>query len=495
MNEIIIDLFAGGGGASEGIRWALGRDPEVAINHDPVAIAMHRVNHPGTWHLTTDIWAVPPRWASRNKPVGLLWASPDCKHFSKAKGSAPIRSKEIRSLAWVVEKWAREARPRVIILENVEEFTTWGPLNSEGNIIKAHSGDTFRAFVKRLQRLGYRVEHRILKACDFGAPTIRKRLFMIARCDGQPITWPEPSHGPGLIPYRTAAEIIDWSLPCPSIFDRKKPLAENTLRRIAEGIRRYVIEAAEPFIVTYYGSKKLGDFRGSGMNVPLRTQTTENRFGLVVPHIQRQFGQGIGTPIDEPIGTVTAGGMGKSALVSAFLAKHYTGVVGQKLNVPIGTVTSVDHHSLVTSHLLKLRGTSKAGQPTDAPMPTVTAGGLHVGEVRAFLVKYYCKGGGQKVNDPLHTIPTKDKLGLITVKIHGESYIITDIGMRMLQPRELFRAQGFTDDYKIDISINGKKITKTEQVRCCGNSVCPPMAESLVSANIESHNFISSLAV
>lgn len=524
--EIIVDLFAGGGGASEGIRLALGRDPDVAINHDRVAIAMHEANHPGTWHLRQDIWDVPPRWATRRRPVGLLWASPDCKHFSKAKGAAPTRSREIRSLAWVVEKWAREVRPRVIILENVEEFKTWGPLDSRGKIIKSQKGDTYRAFVRSLRRLGYRVEQRELRACDYGAPTIRKRLFLIARCDGLPIVWPEPTHGPGLIPYRTAAEIIDWSIPCPSIFERKRPLVENTMRRIAEGIRRYVIEAAEPFIVTYYGPKKGEKFRGIGMHDPLPTQTTENRFGLVtptlapfltehangsnqrnfdideplrtqcanvkgghfavvVPHISRQFGQGIGHSVDVPLNTITSGGMGKSALVSAFLSRYYGRSVGHPADNPVGGISTKAHDALVTSHLIKMRGTCKDGQAVTDPAPTITAGGNHVGEVRAFLMKYYGQGVGQSMNDPVATATTKDRFGLVTVNIQGEPYIITDIGMRMLSPRELFRAQGFWDDYRIDIDIDGKRITKTDQVRCCGNSVCPPIAAALVSANYQ----------
>jgi len=483
-NEIIVDLFAGGGGASDGIRRALGCDPDVAINHDRVALAMHMANHPDTWHLRKDIWDVPPRWASRSRPVGLLWASPDCKHFSKAKGAAPKRDREIRSLAWVVEKWAREVKPRVIILENVEEFRSWGPLDGDGKIIKSQKGATYRSFIRRLKRAGYAVERRELRACDHGAPTIRKRLFLIARCDGQPIVWPAPTHGPDLIPYRTAAEIIDWSIPCPSIFERKKPLVENTLKRIAEGIRRYVVEAAEPFIVTYYGPKKGETFRGLGMSDVLPTQTTENRFGLVVPHISRQFGEGVGHSVKKPLSTITSGGMGKSALVSAFLAKHYTGVIGHEVDKPTGTITTADLHSLVTSHLVKMRGTCKHGQPVTKPAPTITAGGLHVGEVRTFLIKYYGQGCGQPLTDPAATATTKDRFGLVTVMVQGEPYIISDIGMRMLSPKELFRAQGFSDDYKIDIEVTGKRITKTAQVRCCGNSVCPPLAAALVSANV-----------
>ncbi len=487
MNELIVDLFAGGGGASEGIKLALGRDPDVAVNHDRVAIAMHEANHPDTWHLRQNIREVSPLWATRGRNVGLLWASPDCKHFSKAKGSGPKRDREIRSLAWVVDKWIIATRPRIIILENVEEFKTWGPIGSDGCVIDSQKGTTFCAFVRCLRRRGYRVEWRELRACDYGAPTIRKRLFMIARCDDRPIVWPEPTHGPGRIPYRTAAEIIDWSIPCPSIFKRKRPLVENTLKRIAEGIRRYVIEAAEPFILTYYGPKNKGvvDFRGVGMADSVPTQTTENRFGLVVPHFQRQFGKSIGHSIGQPAGTITAGGSGKTALVAAFLAKHYGGVIGAPIDKPFPTTGHGTQNQVVTSNLIKLRGTCKHGQPVTQPMPTLTAGGNHVAEVRAFLMKYYSTGGQwQSCNDPLHTVPSNDRFGLVTVMIKGEPYVISDIGMRMLSARELFRAQGFSDDYQIDIEFNGKRITKTDQVRCCGNSVCPPIAQALVDANV-----------
>lgn len=320
MSEIIVDLFAGGGGASEGIRQATGYHPDVAINHDRIAIAMHKTNHPDTWHLIQNIRDVPPRWATKRRPVGLLWASHDCNHFSKAKGKALKRNREILSLAWVVEKWARETSPRIIILENVEEFKTWGPLDKNGRIIPSQKGATFRSFLKRLKRLGYEIEHKELRASDFGAPTIRKRFFLIARCDGMPFVWPEPTHGPnesGLTPYRTASEIIDWSLPCPSIFERKKPLVENTLKRIAEGIRRYVIETDNPFIVS-----------------PKHLKTTKNRRPVIIPHIQRQFGNSIGNDARDPVGTITAGGSGKTALVTAFLAKHYSGVIGYNQGPP-----------------------------------------------------------------------------------------------------------------------------------------------------------------
>jgi DNA (cytosine-5)-methyltransferase 1 len=492
---LIADLFAGGGGASTGIRMALGRDPDIAVNHDAVAVAMHAANHPGTRHYQEDIWKVHPLTATKGQPVALLWASPDCKHFSRAKGAAPTRDKEVRALAWVVAKWARLVRPNVVLLENVQEFSDWGPLDKEGRIIAAQKGLTFQAFLGQLRHLGYAVEHRCLRACDYGAPTIRRRLFLIARCDGLPIVWPEPTHGDpkseavksGLLPpWRTAAEIIDWSIPCPSIFERKKPLAENTLRRIAEGIRRYVVKAAEPFIVTYYGSKHPGDFRGSGIDEPLRTQTTENRFGLIIPHLQRQFSHSIGHGADEPIGTITAGGGGETALVTAFMAQHNGGSIGHEGNQPLSTIVHRGtQQQIVTSHLLKLRGTCRAGQAVTAPMPTVTSEGLHVGEVRAFLIKYYGTGGQHSsLDDPMHTLPTKDRMGLVTVHIAGEPYIIADIGMRILSPRELFRAQGFPDEYKIDIEVDEKPITKSDQVRMCGNSVCPQMAQALITANL-----------
>jgi len=517
LNEIIIDNFAGGGGASTAIELA-GFKVDIAINHDPEAICMHMANHPDTKHYCEDVWSVNPHEAVAGRPVGLAWFSPDCKHFSKAKGGKPVE-KKIRGLAWVVVRWAAAVRPRVIILENVEEFQTWGPLGLDNKPDKVSKGLTFQRWKKRLQDLGYVVDHRELKACDYGAPTIRKRLFLVARCDGQPIVWPEPTHGPGLIPYRTAAGCIDWSIPAPSIFERKRPLAENTLKRIAKGIKKFVIDAAEPFCITYYGPKSEDEFRGFGMGDQIPTQTTENRFGLVVPFItehanassqrnmpadeplrtqcaqvkgghfalvapiiDRQFGQSKGNSVADPLGTTTADGLGKSALVTAFLAKHYTGVVGQSVEQPTGTVTTKDHHALVTSHLIKMRGTCRPGQDVRKPMPTITAGGLHVGEVRAFLIKYYGnEKDGCQLRDPLHTVTTKDRLGLVTVA--GQDYQITDIGMRMLAPRELFKAQGFPESYIIDPLYNGKPMTKTAQVRMCGNSVSPNPAQALVEAN------------
>lgn len=537
FNEIVVDNFAGGGGASTGIEMALGRSPEIAINHDPDAISMHTVNHPTTEHYCESVWDIVPRDVVAGRPVGLVWLSPDCKHFSKAKGSTPV-SKKIRGLAWVTLRWAATVRPRVIMLENVEEFQTWGPLliDAEGNARPdpAKKGRTFNSFINALRRQGYKVEWRELRACDYGTPTIRKRLFLIARRDGAPIVWPKPTHGDPasaavkagkLLPWPTAADVIDWSIPCPSIFERKRPLAENTLRRIAKGMERFVINAAEPFIVkcNHTSTRTVYDcFRGQGINEPLQTVTatpgfavvqptlapfiTEfanasnqrnmpadeplrticaqvkgGHFALVAPVIARQFGNSVGQSVEDPLGTVMAKA-DKSQLVTAFLAKHYTGVVGAELTQPLPTVTTVDHNALVTSHLVKLRGTCQHGQPVTEPMPTVTAGGLHIGEVRAFLLKYYGTDSTIPCSEPLHTVTTRDRFGLVTVR--GEDYQIVDIGMRMLEPHELFAAQGFPADYVIDHDATGKKFTKTAQVARCGNAVCPPLAAALVRANL-----------
>lgn len=492
--ELVIDNFAGGGGASEGIEQALGRAVDVAINHDGEALAMHEANHPQTAHYREDVFAVHPGFVTRQQPIGLAWFSPDCKHHSKAKGGKP-REKKIRGLAWVTLKWGTFQKPRCIGLENVEEFLDWGPLDAEGHPIKSEKGRTFRAFIEALSTglapdhpdvqeiydalganfpmerlyagLGYKVEYRILRACDYGTPTIRKRLFIFARRDGRPIIWPEPTHGnpkaPGfakscLLPWRTAAECIDWSIPCPSIFGRSKPLADKTLARIAKGVKKFVIDSPEPFIVS--GERAVAPFftehaNGSTQRVfdaqePLRTQCAEIKGG----HF---------------------------ALVSAMLAKHYGGVTGTDVRVPFGTVTTTDHHAVVTSTLVTLRN-NQFGQSLTEPMPTLTASGTHLGEVRAFLIKYYSEGGqDQSLVEPMHTIPTKDRIGLVTIR--GEDYAIVDIGMRMLAPRELARAQGFPDTYILDAIHDGKTLSKSAQVRMIGNSVCPPLARALIEAN------------
>ncbi|EYS89489.1 type II restriction endonuclease subunit M [Cupriavidus sp. SK-4] len=520
--EIIVDNFAGGGGASCGIELALGRHADIAINHDPEAVGMHAMNHPQTEHHCESVWDVDPLDLVKGRPVGLAWFSPDCKHFSKAKGGKP-RDKKIRGLAWVAMRWAALVRPRVIILENVEEFQTWGPVLADGNPCPRRKGDTFRSFVRQLHEKGYAVEWREMRACDYGAPTIRKRLFLIARCDGKPIVWPEPTHGsPDSAavkarerkPWRTAAECIDWSIQCPSIFDRKRwskskrawvpapPLAEATQRRIARGLRRYVIDAAEPYVVKLPASAaapiltecaNASGQRNFRADEPLRTQCAEVKGGhfalasatLVQTGYGERPGQAPRAPgLDKPLGTAVAGGV-KHALVSAFLAKHYGGNYdgpGVGLDTPASTITTADHHALVSSNLVKLRGEC-TGSAADEPVSTVTAGGTHIGEVRAFLVKYYSEGGqDQDCRDPMHTIPTKDRLGLVTVA--GEQYQIADIGMRMLEPHELYAAQGFPSSYVIAPVINGRRLPKHAQVRMCGNSVSPPMAAALVRANV-----------
>ncbi|PJZ07317.1 DNA cytosine methyltransferase [Pantoea rodasii] len=606
MREIIVDNFAGGGGASTGIEMATGRSVDIAINHDPNAIAMHTTNHPDTLHYCESVFDIDPVAATAGAPVGLAWFSPDCRHFSKAKGSKPVK-KEIRGLAWIVIRWALAKRPRVVMLENVEEFKTWGPLlDSEDRPNPARAGETFAAFVGMLSTgvpadhpaldevcdflqiarhsadarrlvagLGYAVEYRELRACDFGAPTIRKRFFMVMRCDGQSVTWPQPSHGDPkslavqsghLKAWRTAAECIDWSIPCPSIFGRSKPLAENTMKRIARGIQRFVIDNPTPFIVKCNHTTSKGGydcFRGQSLDDPLQTITrkhgyavvapifagtggstfqmkprpvdkpfftllTQNRTNVVCPMlapvISRQFGYSVGHPVDEPAGTVTAGGGGHSALVvptmiqmgygerpgqaprvldidkpvgtvtaggnkfalaTAFLAKHFGGNYigpGAALDGPAHTVTTTDHHALVTSNLIKFRG-NNTGQPTDTPLHTITASGTHLGEVRAFLMKYYGnEKGGVGLTEPLGTVTTNDRFGLVTVD--GTDYQIVDIGMRMLQPHELYAAQGFPSWYVIDQDFRGTKYAKDKQVARCGNAVPPPFAEALVRANL-----------
>ncbi len=533
INELIVDNFAGGGGASTGIEMATGRSVDIAINHDENAIAMHETNHPDTLHYCESVFDIDPVAATSGHPVALAWFSPDCRHFSKAKGSAPVK-KEIRGLAWIVVRWALKKRPRLIPLENVEEFKTWGPLvtDADGNDYPCpdRAGETFAAFVsimstgvsadhpalaeccevlgievgsedhqRMVAGLGYDVDYRELRACDYGAPTIRKRFFMLMRCDGKPIVWPEPTHGDPkslevqsgkLKPWRTAAECIDWSIPCPSIFERKRPLAENTLRRIARGIQRFVIDSPNPFIVkcNHTSTKTSYDcFRGQALNEPLQTITKTHGYALVTPMVAGAGGseyQAKPRGVDQPMHTVLK--ESRAALVSAFLVKHfggnYTGP-GADLAKPAHTVTTVDHHALVTSNLIKFRGTCKDGQSLNEPMPTVTAGGLHIGEVRAFLLKYY---GNEKegvgLDEPLHTVTTNDRFGLVTVE--GIDYQIVDIGMRMLQPHELYAAQGFPEWYIIDQDYKGKKYAKDKQVARCGNAVPPPFAEALVRANL-----------
>lgn len=683
MRELIVDNFAGGGGASTGIEMAIGRSVDIAINHDENAVAMHRTNHPDTLHYCESVFDVSPVAATSGKPVGLAWFSPDCRHFSKAKGAKPVE-KSIRGLAWIVIRWALDVSPRVMMLENVEEFKTWGPLlATEMRPDPARVGETFKAFVGMLTTgipadhpalvecceflelspeseqaqqlvagLGYDVDYREMRASDLGTPTIRKRFFMVMRRDDQPIVWPEATHGDPkspavqagkLEPFRTAAECIDWTIAARSIFDRKKPLAENTLKRIARGIQRFVIDSADPFIVKCNHTTTRGKydcFRGQALADPLQTITKTHGYAIAVPHltkfrtgatgqpvtdpvptvtagtskrpggnghalgiveaelapflagnggseyqakprpvdkpahtilkesraclvapvIARQFGGSIGHRADEPSATITAGGGGKSqlviptliqmgygerpgqaprvpgldkplgtvvagggkhAVVGAFLAKHYGGNYtgpGVGLDEPAHSVTTVDHHALVTaqvvgvggragqsrprdvseplqtmttkadaaivsSHLVKLRGTCRDGQRADEPMPTVTAGGQHVGEVKTTLaVEDYDEERAQQVLAFLKEYCGPDSTGL--VEIDGVTYRIVDIGMRMLQPHELYRAQGFPEWYIIDRDYRGVKYAKDKQVARCGNAVPPPFAEALVRANL-----------
>lgn len=748
--EIAVDFFAGGGGASEGLAAAIGRGPHIAANHNAEAMAMHKANHPETEHYIMDVFDVDPIVVCAGRAVGIFWMSPTCVFFSKARG-APLSQEtvKLRGLCWVGVRWAATVRPRVICLENVEEFAKFGPLhrdhshgcsdevaNDNGRAIrkrmkltrrdakrgpakpvclkpchrfkpiKSRIGSTFRAFIRRLERLGYVVEWKILRACDYGAPTTRRRLFLVARCDGLPIVWPSATHGPGRAdPFHTAAECIDWSIECPSIFERSRDLADKTLARIARGIRKFVLENPKPFIVPVaYGDKggadvrvndidepmrtvcgsrgghslvtpimikaktyggggngatagddplgtitasKRGehaivtpilvpathgdsggspDMRSHSVDEPLRTMTTRgsqfsivtpmlvrtahgekdasgkkrgrgehsveeplptvcassadyamvestlipigahvmpnntnnvpksvedpvptittgNRNFLVVPYlVHRSNGERQATEtttaqepriydIQKPIGTVVAEGQ-KHALSVALLVKHHGGHEstsgGQSFDRPIDTVTANDtkavtvahltrYHgerregdevraadvrdplptqdtsnrfAVTAAHLIKMRGTSDAhleasSSGLDEPAPTVTASGTHAALVSSFLVRYNGESVGQPVSEPMSTIDTTDRFGLVTVMIDGEQYVIADIGMRMLVPRELFRAQGFRDSYEIaPIGPNGKPLTKTSQVRMCGNSVPPIMAQMIASAQL-----------
>ncbi|MGN6103986.1 MAG: DNA cytosine methyltransferase [Kofleriaceae bacterium] len=668
---MIVDSFAGGGGASSGVVRAmrslgLDKSPDIAINHDPEAIAMHKANHPETKHYIEDVWQVDPREACGDRPVALAWFSPTCTHFSKAKGTAlDASSLKIRGLAWVAVRWAAAVRPRIICLENVEEFAKWGPLHRQHTDgcseeyaiangrkiwaradkkkgpaqpfckkecrlhkpIKSREGDLFEAFVARLRKLGYVVEWRLLRACDYGAPTTRRRLFLVARCDGKPIAWPEPSHGPGrTTPYRTAAECIDWAIPCPSIFERDRPLADKTLARIARGIQKFVLDNPRPFIVpvaygrdarvnsidepmrticgnrgghavvtpvlvpaTHGDTHGRPDTRTHSVEEPLRTLTPRGsqcavvsalllktktyggggndaksadeplgtvtaskrgEFAIAVPYlVHRSNGErpekvntdGSVSPgqaprvydIEKPIGTIVAQGQ-KHALSVALLIKNnggnndragsagqvvdrpidtiackdqksltvahlvrYNGersdseVRGGEVSAPISTIDTSNRFGLVASHLVNLRGTSAAHIEASAhsltePMPTVTASGTHVAAVSAFLVRYNGTGDAERMDAPMPTQTTKPRFGLVTVTIGGEEYVVADIGMRMLTPRELYLAQGFDSDYVIECpGPTGKPLTKTAQIRMVGNSVPPVMAEVIARAQLE----------
>mgnify|MGYP000557932081 FL=1 len=538
--ELIIDNFAGGGGASTGIELATGYSVDIAINHDPEAIRMHKANHPNTKHYCENVWAVDPVKACGGHPVALAWFSPDCKHFSKAKGGKP-KDKNIRGLAWVACRWAGLVRPRVIMLENVEEFKTWGPLGRRHHPIKAKQGKTFEKFVQQLTGLGYEVQFRELVAADYGAPTMRKRFFMIARCDGEPIVFPEPTHAPaeseevkaGLLkPYVGAYTQLDFSLPCPSIFDTSeeikekygiravRPLAQKTMERIARGLKKFVLDNPEPFIIqcNHGGERRPNDIRkpmptitgkhgygiveptlapymgtnttnhpGGNCKDPIHTITTGNQQCLISPtliqyHSETAKDEVRGQSIEAPIMTVD--GSNRYGLVTSFLHKFYDGGykgAGETLENPLPTVTSWDHNSVVTANLIQMNNHCD-GKDIRQPLPTITAGDGHFGEVRAFLIKYYGQGTGQDIKEPLDTVTARDRFGLVTIE--GVDYQIVDIGLRMLEPRELYGCQGFPDDYIIDHDYTGKTYPRSEQVRRCGNAVCPPIPAALVRANL-----------
>ena len=485
-NEIVIDNFACGGGASEGIENALGRPVDYAVNHNAKALAVHRANHPRTTHLLEDMRDLDPRSVGRNRRIGLCWFSPDCTYFSAARGGRPFRdrnrARRIRGLPWTVPHWAKLRRPRVIMLENVREFQDWGPLLEDGTPCKARRGATFRRWHRQLENLGYQVDMRILSACDYGARTTRRRLFVIARCDGGEIIFPEATHGPGLQPYGTAADCIDWSVECPSIFERDRPLADATCRRIARGIMRYVIHNAKPFIIGI-DNRSNGARDAWSTTDPLRTITTENRFALVAPTlIQTSWGERQGQAprcldLFQPLGTIVAQG-NKHALVTAFLARHYGGHEndGAELSSPIPTITTKDHHALVTSHLIKFKGTCRDGQRVDEPLHTIQAGGQHYGEVRSFFQRHFTGDGPGRSGQ--HDRDT------VSVRVGGDRYDLIDVGMRMLLPRELARAHLFRDSYVLDPVYDGRPLSKSDQIWMLGNSVPPIMSEALVKANV-----------
>ena len=486
LDEIIVDNFAGGGGASTGIELATGRPVTIAINHDPAAILMHKTNHPYTEHMQASVWDVDPVKVCAGRPVGLAWFSPDCKHFSKAKGSALV-DRNIRGLAWIVLRWAGTVRPRVIILENVEEFQTWGPVR-KGRPIKKKAGQTFRKWLAQLKDLGYAVEHRELVAADYGAPTTRKRFVLVARCDGQPIRWPERTHAPRdsaevkagkLLPWRPAAEIIDWTVPMYSIFASKKeikekygvnavrPLADNTLRRIIRGVDKFTIKSGEPFIVpTGYGERKGQAPRVHDINNPVPTVVSTCKQNLVKPVIAPvtlpNTCNSVGSPANQPVHTITSAGnqilaaaqlasightsggdrirsieepapttvsKQETCLVAAHLAQYHTEqteyVRGSGLEGPLTTVDGSNRHALVTAQLAEFYGN---GQPIDieAPMRTVTS---HDRECLAcaHLDKYYAggySGAGNSMDDPLSTVTVEPRQALIgahVVKFKGQN--------------------------------------------------------------------------
>ena len=540
-DELVVDLFAGGGGASTGIEEAIGRPVDIAVNHNPEAISMHEANHPQTTHYCESVWDVDPRAVCNGRPVGLLHASPDCTHFSQAKGGQP-RNRAIRSLSWVVHRWAGAVRPRVITLENVEQILTWSPLVAKrcpatGRVVKIcgtvaepgervpvdqqflvpcrrRKGKNWGHFVDGLRRMGYAVQWRKLVAADYGAPTTRERLFMIARCDGLPIAWPDPTHhrrpGRGQRRWPSAASVIDWTIPCPSIFERSRPLADATLKRIARGVQKFVIESGDPFIVPIANWSRDGSH---GTAEPLRTITCKpdgGSFALVAPTLVTMgHGEGSGPtkrtgtgtrPVTDPMNTVTASGGGVGTACAYLMQANggFNQTPGHDLRSPISTITNTgSQQQVITAHLATLRH-HNTGTPVGLPIATITAGGEHHAVVQttlapadearalrcaAFLITYY--GTGQPVDprDPMDTITTRDRLALVTVVLRGVPHVIVDIGLRMLSPTELYLAQGFPPGYIHDHTADGASLTKTAQVRMVGNSVSPKPMAALVRAN------------
>ena len=508
FGEIIVDNFAGGGGASTGIELATGRIVDIAINHDPDAILMHKTNHPFTEHLQASVWDVDPVEVCRGRPVGLAWFSPDCRHFSKAKGSALV-DRNIRGLAWIVLRWAGTVRPRVIILENVEEFTTWGPVR-RGKPVKKLAGRTFLKWKRQLSDLGYYMEHRELVAADYGAPTIRKRFVLIARCDGKPIVWPKRTHNRdgsgGKKKWRSAAEIIDWSLPMYSIFDSKaeikekygvnavRPLAENTLKRIIRGVDKFTIKSGKPFIIQscagqliQYHTEQAENVRASGLEAPMQTVDSSNRYGLVSACLTEYFGTGRPLDITEPLHTATS--HDREALAAAHICKYYGGVIGAEAGEPLPTVTGIDHNALCASHIVKFKG-QNLGQTMREPLQTVTAQSIPFSLCQTVIRKYEAGenlGRWPKIRELLNRHCGYDlKIDeVLLLVIDGTAFYIRDILLRMLAPKELYAAMGFPPDYIIDRDYMGKEYGKTKQVARCGNAVCPPMAEAVVRANYE----------
>lgn len=576
LDEIFVDNFAGGGGASTGIELAIGRPVTVAINHDPAAILMHKTNHPYTLHLQDSVWNIDPKEICAGRPVGLAWFSPDCKHFSKAKGAALV-NKNIRGLAWIVLKWAGTVRPRVIILENVEEFKTWGPVR-KGKPIKSKAGQTFEKWKKQLSDLGYQIEYRELVAADYGAPTTRKRFVLIARCDGKPIVWPERTHAPAdsddvksgkYKPWRSAAEIIDWSLPCPSIFETSeqikekyglkavRPLKDNTLRRIARGVDKFVIKSPKPFIVQVNHG---GADRISSVEKPLDTITAKHGYGavdpLLIPYALNHKFNNAPENIEKPLSTITAvngheivsptliqyhseqsdkevragvlenplmtvDGSNRYGIAAAHLTQYFKGDHYHSPDVPLHTVTTEIREGVSLGYLTEYYSNAKDGVSVGDPMRTITTKDRQ-GVTLAHITKFKGQDIGQHPETPLQTITTSagefgtvytrlekisgcnnlkywpkvrellnaycgyniadDKLLILTIA--GVDYFISDIGLRMLTPKELYAAQGFPEDYIIDHDYTGKPYPKSEQVARCGNAVCPPMAKALVRANL-----------